>query len=104
VEEQNQEESFFEEEISETEVRVPKNFSFRYPIKMVCVAQRLGTVQERRQEQSCLFLGANYRNKGHHSDKHLVSIPGEDTFCSSETKHVTRTALRIKQLFGEEIT
>jgi hypothetical protein len=37
----------------------------RVPVTAVCVARKLITIEERRQDQSCLFQRADYRNKGH---------------------------------------
>jgi hypothetical protein len=50
------------------------------------------------QDQSCLFRRGDCRNKGHNPDKFLGSIPGEDGFCCSETKH-NRRALPGLKLF-----
>jgi hypothetical protein len=41
----------------------------RFPMKMVSVARKLSTVEERRQVQSCLIRRGDYKNKGHDTGK-----------------------------------
>jgi hypothetical protein len=36
----------------------------RVPMNIVSVARKLSTIEERRQDQSCLFRKGDYRNKG----------------------------------------
>jgi hypothetical protein len=76
----------------------PKKLSWvPFPVKTVSVARKLSTIEELRQDQSCLFRRGCYRNKDHASQKTVLSsIPGEDGFCSSETKHDRRTVPRQK--------
>jgi hypothetical protein len=38
-------------------------------MKMVSVVRKLSTIEERRQDQSYLFLRGDYRNKGHNPEK-----------------------------------
>jgi hypothetical protein len=75
------------------------------PVRAVPVARKLSTIEERRQDQSCLFRSGNYKNKGHNPE----NCPGFESrwecFCSLETKHDRRMAPRQKNVcFGEEIT
>jgi hypothetical protein len=75
------------------------------------VAHKLNTIEERRQDQSCLFWLGDYGNKGHNPEKFVLGfspgegrffssetkynrrpVPNEDGFCSSETKYNRRTA------------
>jgi hypothetical protein len=73
----------------------PEKLSWvRFPAKMVPVARKISTIEERRQDQSCLFRRGDHRNKGHNTEKLLGSSPGEFGFCSSGTKHDRRTAPR----------
>jgi hypothetical protein len=41
----------------------------RVPVRVVSVARKLRTIEERRQDQSCLFRREDYRNKSHNSAK-----------------------------------
>jgi hypothetical protein len=66
-------------------------------VRAVPVARKLSTIEERRQDQSCLFRQGDYTNKGHNHEKCVLrSIPGEDGFCSWVIKHDVRTAPRPK--------
>jgi hypothetical protein len=65
-------------------------------MKIVYVARKLCTIEERRQDQSCLFRRGDYRNKTQNPVKLLGSIPSEDGFCSSETKHDRRMVPGLK--------
>jgi hypothetical protein len=68
-------------------------------MKMVSAGRKLNTIEERRQERSCLFRRGYYRNKAHNPEQSILgSIPGEDRFFSSETKYDRRTMRRPKLL------
>jgi hypothetical protein len=44
---------YFEEEITETNTRTPRNSWVRLPVKTVSVARKLNRIEERSQDQSC---------------------------------------------------
>jgi hypothetical protein len=47
-------------------VKSPGKFSYvQAPVRVIAVAQKLSTIEERLQEQSCLFQKGDYRIKGH---------------------------------------
>jgi hypothetical protein len=54
----------------------------RFPVKMVSVARKLSTIEERRQDQNYLFPRGDFESKHHSTEKLLGSIPDEDAFCS----------------------
>jgi galactose-1-phosphate uridylyltransferase len=41
----------------------------RFPVRAVPVPRKLSTIEERRQDQSCLFQRGDFRNKGHNPEK-----------------------------------
>jgi hypothetical protein len=48
-------------------------------VRVLPVARKLSTIQERRQDQSCVFRREDYRNRGHNHEKSVLgSRPGED--------------------------
>lgn len=63
---------------------------------------KLNTIEERRHDQSCLFLLEDYRKSDHKPETFLGSNPGEDDFCYSESKHDRRKTHRTL-CFGEKI-
>jgi hypothetical protein len=64
---------------------------------MVSVDLKLSTIEERRQDQSCLSRRADYRNKGRNPEETVLgSIPGQDGFSISETKDNRRMTQRTK--------
>jgi hypothetical protein len=59
----------FGEEITGINAIARKNLSWvRIPAKMVCVAWKLRTIREQRQDLSCLFRRGDYRNKDHNPE------------------------------------
>jgi hypothetical protein len=51
-------------------VKTPTKVSWiRVPVMMISVARKLSTLEERYQNQSCLFRRGEYRNKGHNPVK-----------------------------------
>jgi ribosomal protein L30/L7E len=71
-------------------------FWVRNPVRVVSVFWKLSTIEEHRQDRSCLFRRGDYRNNGPNPEKLPGSSPGEDGFCSSETKYYRKTAQRTK--------
>jgi hypothetical protein len=47
----------------------------RVPVGVVPVARKLSTLEERRQDQNCLFRRGDYRNKGHNPEQLWVRLP-----------------------------
>jgi hypothetical protein len=70
-------------------------------VRLVDVAQELSTIEERLEEQSCLFQTGSYSNKSHNSKKLFwVSIPNV-IFCGLESKHYRRTVPRQMLLVSD---
>jgi hypothetical protein len=60
----------------------------RVLVKMVSVARKLSTIEERRQYQIRFFRRGYYGNRSHNHEKSVLgSSPSEDGLCRSETKH-----------------
>jgi hypothetical protein len=70
-------------------------------MKMVSVARKLSTIEERREDQSYLFRRGDYRNRGHNIEKTVLgSSPDEDGF---EAQYKNGAENKIL-FFGEETT
>jgi hypothetical protein len=61
-------------------------------VRALSVARKLSTIEERRQDQSCLFGRGDYRNKRQTPKTALGSSPHEESFCSLKTMHERRIA------------
>jgi hypothetical protein len=60
----------FRKRILQKQRRVPqKPVLCSSPVKMVTVARKLNTIEERRQDKSCFFRRGDYRNRGHNSEE-----------------------------------
>jgi hypothetical protein len=80
------------------EGQTPKMCSeFRVPVRAVPVARKLRTIEERRQDQSCLFRRGDYTNKGHNHDKNLSWVLGPVKMVSVARKVSTIDERRIEQ-------
>jgi hypothetical protein len=74
----------------------------RFLVKACPIARKLSTIEERRQDPSCLSRRGDYRNKVHNPQTLLSLIPSEEGFCNSETKHNRRPAPRPKLFVSPE--
>jgi hypothetical protein len=78
---------------------------FRVPVRTVPVARKLSTIEERRQDQSCLFRRGDYRNRAHYP-KHLSWVQVPMKMVSGARKLNTIEERRKEQncLFWAEVT
>jgi hypothetical protein len=81
----------------------PENLAWAwFPVKMVSVARKLRTIEERRQNQRCLFRRRNYKNKDQKSENSWVLFPAKMVSAARKLSTIEQWRQEKSCLFRRE--